>query len=668
MAESPQTPAASSGRSPGLAPVLTFFAAVLVYLPSLRGEFIWNDPDYVTKPALTSLRGLWRIWTELGATEQYYPLLHSFFWIQQRVFHYDPLWYHAVNVLLHAACAALLVLVVKRLFEPEVLRIGGPEDQRIRGSDSRSSGLLILRPSDPPVASSAIALLAGLIFAVHPVYVESVAWISEQKNTFSLLWYLLAGLVYLRYLEAVAGVPSPGDRSPGEGTRTTTHPFWRHPAYWLATFFFLLAILSKSVTATLPCALMVLAWWRTGRLERSTWVPLVPWIVCGAAMGGLTGWVEHHIIGAYGDDFALGVIERGVLAGRVIWFYLGKYAWPANLIFIYPHWTVDTGLWWQWLFPVAAIGLLVVLWRIRGRARGPLAGYLIFVGSLVPTIGFFNVYAFKFSYVADHWNYLPSLALAVMAAWGAVALAERFEGRAGRFDKLKAPSLPRGSPSRPGLKDRGRAEAVPQPGSKSAIAAEAPPQPYPQSSEVADPASQPYLKITAGAVLLLLAALSVWQIRGYQNLEVFYQTILRQNPDCWLAAHNLGGIRQKAGRPAEAVPYYEQALRARPQLTEALNDLGGVLQRMGRRAEAIARYEQAVHWAPDDPDFHRNLGASLASVGRLDEAVAQLRRAVELKPAAPDIHRLLAQALFESGRTAEAQAERAEADRLQNQH
>ena len=607
-------------------PLTVFLITLLVYLPSLRGQLIWNDVDYVTKPALRSLAGLWRIWFDIGSTEQYYPLLHSFFWLQQWVFGDAPFGYHLVNVLLHATCAALLVLVVRRLFSEVSGRAATP---LAAGPTENRGGEGTRRPT-----GDTIALLAGLIFAVHPVYVESVAWISEQKNTFSLLWYLLAGFAYLRWQDArgrAEAVPQPGSKSDRKIIAAEAPPqpdlWWRQPGYWLATFFFLLAILSKSVTATLPGVLMVLAWWRTGRLERSAWVPLVPWVVCGAVMGGLTGWVEHHIIGAYGDDFALGAIGRGVLAGRVIWFYLGKYAWPVNLIFIYPHWTVDPGLWWQWLFPAAAVGLLVVLWKIRGRARGPLAGYLIFVGSLVPTLGFFNVYAFKFSYVADHWNYLPSLALAVMAAWGAVALAERLGGRAGSSS---------------------------QPGSKSDIAAEAPP--------------QPYLKVAAGALLLLLAALSVWQIRGYQNIEVFYQTILRRNPDSWLAAHNLGGIRQKAGRPAEAVPYYEQALRARPQLTEALNDLGGVLQRMGRRDEAIARYEQAVHWAPADPDFHRNLGASLASVGRLDEAMVQLRRAIELKPAAPDLHRLLAQALFEAGRMTEAQAERAEADRLQNQH
>jgi tetratricopeptide (TPR) repeat protein len=581
--------------------LLPALAAVLVYLPSLSGEFIWNDPDYVTKPELATLAGLGRIWTELGATEQYYPLLHSFFWIQQKLFRYDPLWYHVVNVLLHAACAALLVLIVRRLFQGRaaIPLADGPTNER--------GGLGMTRP-----ATNTIAFLTGLIFAVHPVYVESVAWISEQKNTFSLLWYLLAGLAYLRWQDDRGGAGStsqPGSNGPG-GAETTgasrQHcPWWQSSGYWVATAFFLLAILSKSVTATLPCALMVVAWWRTGRLERATWVPLLPWVLLGLLAGAVTGWVEHHFIGARGDDFALTFIERGVLAGRVIWFYLGKYAWPADLIFIYPRWTVDTGVWWQWLFPAAALALLGALGIIRGRTRGPLAGYLIFTGSLVPTLGFFNVYAFKFSYVADHWNYLPSVALAVMAAWSSVWIRERWFARpAGWF-------------------------------------------------------------VGCSALLLLLAALSARQTRGYQNLEIFYQTILRRNPDCWLAAHNLGGLRLDTGRYAEAVPYYEQALRVRPQLTEALNNLGGVLQRLGRREEAIARFEEALRWAPNDFDLHRNLGAALASVGRLDEAVVRLRRAVELKPADADLHRLLAQALLEAGRPAEAAVERAEFDRLQ---
>jgi tetratricopeptide (TPR) repeat protein len=552
-------------------PSLAFVAALLVYLPSLRGGFIWNDVDYVTKPALRSLAGLGRIWFEVGSTEQYYPLLHSFFWLQQWVFGDAPLGYHVVNVLLHAGCAALLVLVVRRLFA------GG------RGG--------------------AVALLAGLIFAVHPVYVESVAWISEQKNTFSLLWYLLAGWVYLRWIENVAGVPSPRDRIPGEGTRTTSNPFWLHTRYWLATFLFILAILAKSLTATLPAVLLVLTWWRHGRIEwRRDVLPLLPWIVAGGAMGVFTGRVEHDLIGAQGEDFALGVIERGVLAGRVIWFYLGKYAWPAELIFIYPRWTVDTGVWWQWLFPAAALGLLGWCWSLRRRTRGPLAGLLVFVGTLVPTIGFFNVYAFKFSYVADHWNYLPSVALAVVAAWGAVWLAERLAGGGA-------------GGGRTGL-----------------IAA------------------------SAGG-LLVLAVLTWQQCAGYRDMETFYRTILRQNPDCWLAQNNMGLLELGRNRPQEAVGYFERTLRYRPKDPEPENNLGAALQRLGRNADAIPHFEAAIRKWPLYANAYYNLGNAQFNEGRPTEAARSFAESVRLQPSQTGARHNLGVALLQLGRTDEAIAQ-----------
>jgi tetratricopeptide (TPR) repeat protein len=575
-----QTPATEwASRIPVWQLALVGLAAILVYLPALRGGFIWNDPDYVTRGELQSFAGLGRIWFEVGATEQYYPLLHSFFWLQHRLWGDAPFGYHLVNVLLHAACAMLLVLVVRRLF--------GPEDPK---SDPR-----ILRPSDPPAASHAIALLTGLIFAVHPVYVESVAWISEQKNTFSLFWYLLAGWVYLRWLKPVAGVPSPRDRMPGEGTRPTTNPFWESRPYWLASFFFLLALLSKSLTASLPCALLVVTWWRDGRLDRRAWVPLVPWVLCGMAAGAFTGWVEHSYIGAKGDDYALGLLGRGLLAGRVIWFYLAKYAWPANLSFIYPRWDIDPAQAWQWLFPLGAMALLAGLWWIRGRTRGPLAGLLIFVGSLVPTIGFFNVYAFKFSYVADHWNYLPSLALAVMAAWGAVRAAAWFEGRVG-------------SPS------------------------------------------QPYPKIVAAVVILGLGIYSSTQTAPYREIETFYREGLRRNPDSWMMHQNLGVLLVQTGRAEESIPHFVRELELRPRESEGENNLGVAIAKLGRHDEALAHFERAVQLKPKYAEAWLNVGIARRDLGRIPEAIAALEECVRLQPEA-------AEAFFELG-SIEAEAGR----------
>jgi len=332
------------------------FAVVLL---ALSGRIIWDDDAYVTGEGLRSLHGLVRIWTELGATEQYYPLLHSAFWMEHRLWGDATLGYHLLNVILHAASACLLALILRRLAVPG-------------------------------------AWFAGLIFALHPVCVESVAWITEQKNTLSTVFYLLSLLAYLRF-----------DRDRGRR--------W----YFLATGLFLLALLTKTVTATLPAALLVIFWWQRGTLSwKRDALPLLPWLAAGAAGGMFSGWVERVYIGAHGSSYDLNLVQRTLVAARASGFYLGKLLWPANILFTYPRWTVDPAVWWQYLYPLGIGGLLWALWRVRGRSRAPLAALLFFLGSLFPTLGFFNVYAFIFSYVADHWQYLPSLGVIALAAAG----------------------------------------------------------------------------------------------------------------------------------------------------------------------------------------------------------------------------------------------------------
>jgi hypothetical protein len=256
-------------------------AVVVVYLPALQAGFIWNDSDYVTRPGLRSLSGLGRIWFEVGSTEQYYPLLHSFFWIQHQLWGDAPLGYHLTGVLLHAGSALLLAAGLRRWTIPG-------------------------------------AWLAAFVFALHPVAVESVAWVAEQKNTLSLVFYLAAALAYAAFDQRRSG-----------------------RMYLLATFLFVLALLSKTTTATLPPALWVLLWWRYGRLEwRRDVLPLLPWMAMAAVAGLFSAWVERTYIGADGAEFALSAGERLLLAGRILWFYVGKLVWPFDLVFIYPRWTI----------------------------------------------------------------------------------------------------------------------------------------------------------------------------------------------------------------------------------------------------------------------------------------------------------------------------------------
>lgn len=486
-------------------------AVVVVYLPALQAGFIWNDSDYVTRPGLRSLSGLGRIWFEVGSTEQYYPLLHSFFWIQHQLWGDAPLGYHLTGVLLHAGSALLLAAGLRRWTIPG-------------------------------------AWLAAFVFALHPVAVESVAWVAEQKNTLSLVFYLGAALAYAAFDQRRSG-----------------------RMYLLATFLFVLALLSKTTTATLPPALWVLLWWRYGRLEwRRDVLPLLPWMGMAAVAGLFSAWVERTYIGADGAEFALSAGERLLLAGRILWFYVGKLVWPFDLVFIYPRWTIAEDGWTQVVYLLAALGALAAAWWVRARTRAPLAAALFFGGSLVPVLGFFNVYGFIFSYVADHWQYLPSLGLIVLACSAATRGAARFPG-AVRW-------------------------------------------------------------VVAVGVLGGLGLLSHRQSRMYRDIERFYRTILADNPAAWMAHNNLGGLLRDRGQLDEAAFHFRETLRYRPHSAKAHANLGTLAQDRRRWPEAVEHYQEAVRRAPGRAEYHNHLAGALRETGRLAEAETHHREAVRLDP------------------------------------
>src|ERR1051326_6692810 len=343
--------------------ILLFAATFIAYWPALHGGILWDDDAHITRPGLQSIGGLPRIWFQLGATQQYYPVLHTAFWVEHHLWGDSTLGYHVLNVLLHGIAACLFAFILLEL--------------SIRG-----------------------AWVAAFIFALHPLGVESVAWISEQKNTLSAVFYLLAMLLYLRY-----------DKKSGEGTPQYSRD------YFIALACFVAAVLSKSVTATLPAALLVIFWWKQGKLSWNRHVrPLLPWFGFGIASGLFTAWVERRFVGAEGKDFSLSLMQRVLIAGRDVWFYLQKLAWPSKLMFIYPRWTISAGVWWQYLFPLGAIALVAAAWLVRGRTRGPLAAVLFFVGTLFPALGFVNAYPFIYSFVADHFQYLAALGIIALAA------------------------------------------------------------------------------------------------------------------------------------------------------------------------------------------------------------------------------------------------------------
>jgi hypothetical protein len=228
--------------------------------------------------------------------------------------------------------------------------------------------------------------------------VETVAWISEQKNTLSGVFYLTAMLVYLNF-----------DGRPGSGKLS----------YLASLFLYVLAVLSKSVTATLPGALLVILWWKRGRIEwRRDVLPLGPFLTIGLTLGLITAYAESVWVGAEAANAGLSPIQRVLVAGHAIWFYLGKLILPVNLAFSYPKWAIDPSDFTQWLYVLGVLALLGVLWSMRKRSRAPLAALLFFIGTLFPALGFVNVFPFRYSYVADHFQYLASLGIIALAAAG----------------------------------------------------------------------------------------------------------------------------------------------------------------------------------------------------------------------------------------------------------
>ena len=590
---------------------LIFVAVAVAYFPALRGGLIWNDRDYVTRPELQSLHGLARIWFEVGATEQYYPVLHSAFWLEHLAWGDSPLGYHLFNVLAHAMAACLLVAVLRRLVVPG-------------------------------------AWLAGLIFALHPVAVESVAWISEQKNTISTIFYLCSALAYLRF----------------DGGR-------RRGCYWLALLLFLLALLSKSVTATLPAALLVVLWWQRGRLSwKEDGRPLAPWLALGAASGLFSAWVERTYVGAQGSHFGLNGVERVLVAGRAVWFYLGKLFWPAQLTFIYPRWTVSAAAPAQYLFPLALLALAAWLWQLRGTGRGPLAALLFFVGSLFPVLGFFNVYAFVFSFVADHWQYLASAGIFALAGaalagvprrprWFVAAvlalvlgtLTWRQCGMYRDLETLYRTTLERNPET--WMAQSNYASLLGQQGRAGEAISH-----YEAAIRLAP--TYPEIHYNLADTLV--------QLGRPREAVTQYEEALRLSPDYAAAHANLGTTLMALGDPAAAQPQFEAALRGRSDLPQAHYGLGFIAEQARRMPEAIAHYQAAVLLAPRDAALGYSLANALANTGQMEAAVAQYRVVLRLKPADANVHYNLGMALRALGRRDEARVELDAASRLLAPH
>lgn len=608
----PSAPASSSPTRPGLAPAtlgaILLGITLLAYLPTFQNQFIWDDDEYVlNNQMLRSASGLRNIWFSIGATPQYYPLVHTSFWLEYQTWGLHPLGYHVVNTLLHGLAAVLVWRVLLRLRLP-----GSPWS----------------------------AWFAGAVFALHPVHVESVAWITERKNVMMAAFYAASLLCYLRFL----GFPSPrepdnADATPEpELTLTPDADQWKW--YGGALALFACAMLSKTVACTMPVAIVLLLWWKFGRVNPRQLLPLVPYFVIGAPLGLLTAHVEKSHVGAVGADWQFTFIDRCLIAGRALWFYAAKLVVPSNLMFIYPRWEISASAWWQWLFPLGVAAALIGLWLARRAiGRGPLAAALFFCVTLGPALGFVNIYPMRFSFVADHFQYVASLGLIALACGGIAWLGARFTRGDSRFG------------------------------------------------------------IVLGVIVLIaLGAHTAIQSLIYYDHETLWTDTLNKNDKAWLAHNNLGIIKVKRNEYDEALAHFTKAVALHGGVLENRVSLGLLLSQLGRREDAVEQLEIAHSLIAKDDDraaairnklgeLHDSLGqrdkarvmyeenitylsarldarkpysvllaefgVSLAGVGKLDGAILAMTDALKMAPDYPGLYEQLGKALLRAGRANE---------------
>ena len=631
------------------------------YLPTARAGFPRDDDSYVTENrVLRDAAGLVRLWTHPRSVPQWYPLTHTTFWAEYQLWGLAPLGYHAVNVALHAVAAVLLWRLL--------LRLGVPG-----------------------------AYLAAAIFAVHPVCVESVAWITERKNVLSMVFALGAALAYLRFERVAAeGVGSgrqtqrgwhahaavcvgmfsdeattcPGKQPPANNGRAgsghaTQDRCWAW--YAAAALLFLCALASKTVVATLPAALAVMLWWKRGRLTWREAAPLAPLLVVGIGMGLFTAYAEKFYVGAVGRDWSLTPPERVLVAGRAVAFYAAKLAWPHPLVFMYPRWEIDAAAWRQWLYPAGVAAVLAGLWALRHRlGRGPLAAGLIYAGALFPALGFVDVYPFRYSFVADHFQYHAAPALIALAVAAAVAALRRAEAWWGDRQSRSPRVDGGGTVTRrcvtvlfPARQDHCHATAR-----DSATLARG----ETQGAAGLPCRTAPPLRLAAwfagAAAVACLGTLTWFQCGMYRDLETLWATTIRRNPGCWMAVNNLGMVHARRGDMGRALIYFRESIRLNPDYPNALANAGALELGAGRPAEALALCRRAVAADPKFPDALNNLGNVLAAVGRPEEAEGCFLRALAIVPTAAPTHYNLGNTLVKLDRPAEAIASFARAVEL----
>ncbi len=536
-----------------LVAAVMILAVLIAYLPALKNGYIWDDPMHVTENALLfSFEGLKKIWTEPGSFPQYYPVTLTVLWIEHALWGLNPFGFHLANILLHGFNALLLWILLQRLAVPS-------------------------------------AFFVSAAFAFHPVHVESVAWISELKNTLSCFFYLISFLCYAKY-------------SFSEQKRDHNH---RKLWYILAITVYILAVLSKTVACSLPAAALLIVFWKKERVTWNEIRPLIPMFIIGLALGINTILMEKLVAGAQGVDWDFSIIDRFLIAGRALWFYIQKLVFPFKLSFIYPRWEIDALIWWQYLFPLSILLVISLLWAVRKKiGKGPLTAMLFFCGTLLPALGFIDTFPMKYSFVADHFQYIASIGMLALIIGG--------------IDNL----LVRLSLSR-----------------KTRIS-------------------------FFSAALLFLSVLTWNATFKYKDVETLWKDTLVKNPSSWMAHNNLGLALLRKGNLDTSISHFLESIRLYPENYDAFSNLGIAYARKGQLRQAVNANVTAVKLAPRYKKAHINMANAYARSKEFDLAAAYYKNAITFSPEDARLHNHAGIAFYLAGRLEDANFHFLEAIRI----
>ena len=541
--------------------LLLTMAILAVFWQMTGYDFVnLDDNIYVTEnphvQAGVTLKGL--IWS-FGFTDS--PYWHPLTWFSHmldcQLFGLRSGMHHLTNLLLHLLNSLLLFLVLRRM----------------TGSMWKSA-------------------LVAAVFALHPLNVESVAWVASRKNLLSTLFWLLTLLSYAHYVERP-----------------------NLERYLLMCLLFALGLMAKPMLVTLPFVLLLLDYWPLGRfrpveMEGQGQVAIAKSIIPVSGAGACTSLVVEKVPLLVLSLFSICLTSFSVKSSGIVIptalvpmplrienalvsyvDYIAKMFWPRNLAVFYPYPTAIPA--WQAL-GAACLLLWVSLLVWRARKKGPylVTGWLWYLGTLVPVIGLKQ--AGIWPAMADHFSYVPLIGLFIIIAWGS--------------DEVTATHRHL----------------------KSIIA------------------------VSAGVVLFVASAVTWTQLQHWKNSATLFQHALKVTSNNYLAHNNLGNILADQGNLQEAVSHYQEALKIEPNFPRAHNNLGRALARQGKVDEAVVHYREALQLKPNFPKAHNNLANALAKQGKMDEAVDHYRKALELEPNFAGAHNNLANILEGLGKTEEA--------------